>query len=301
MLLPHLLPVRYIGLSRKERNEWEISCEVTMRCVFPATAALLLQLARGVMFGQAEVQAPAAQAAGIEPADLVSKIAEKYGATKQYSFAGDLEVTRKIAGDQPSEVLAKAKVKVAIAPGAKYRLEIENAGKYLYSFLSDGRKRWAYIPTLKKYTEGQAAAAVTSADVDENFEDPRLYPEPEIIDRLSRLAVPILARLAKTAENVYRNGAVLTVLSKKDDRDGQSLMYLTVELATMTVGRMVWVKAISSKGEKVLVRSAINFESFRIDEPIADSEFTFVPPKNAKRTDTLTIPREHGSRLLSKR
>jgi outer membrane lipoprotein-sorting protein len=272
-----------------------------MRRVFPATAALLLQLARGVMFGQAEVQAPPAQPVGIEPADLASKIAEKYGAIKQYSFAGDLVVTRKIAGDQPSEVLVKAKVKVAIAPGAKYRLEIENGGKYPYFFISDGQKRWAYIPTLKKYTEGQAAAAVTIEDVGENLEDPRRYPEPEIIDRLSRRAVPMLAQLAKTAENVYRNGAVLTVLSKKDDRDGQNLMYLTVELATLTVGRMVWVKATPSKGERVLVRSAINFESFRIDEPIADSEFTFIPPKNTKRTDTLTIPRERGSRLLSKR
>jgi outer membrane lipoprotein-sorting protein len=296
------LRVKYTGLWRNERRRVGNlrSGEVAMRCVFPVTAAFLLLLACSVMFGQTDVQAAPAQAVGIDPVDLVNKIAEKYGAAKQYAFAGALEVTRKIAGDQPSDVLVKAKVKLAVAPGGKYRLEIEDGGKFPYSFISDGQKRWAYIPTLKKYTEGQAAAA-TSEDVGENFEDPRLYAEPEIIDRLSRLAIPAIARLAETTEKVYRNGAVLTVLSKKDDRDGQNLMYLTVEPASLTVGRMVWVKATPSKGEKVLVRSAINFESFRIDEPTADSEFTFIPPKNTKRTSTLAIPRERGSRLLSKR
>jgi outer membrane lipoprotein-sorting protein len=298
-----------------------------MRAICSATCFGLMILVRGVTFGQENPVAPkvagpakAASTAGettpdaskangaptgtasADPASLVKNIAEKYAAAKRYGFDGDVAVTRKNAGDERPAVLAKAKVQFVTGSGGKYRLEINNAGKEAsVVYVSDGRTRWVYVPMLKQYSETAAAAGPSNEDAVDLFDDPNGGSESEIVDRFCRLAIPILIRLGKTAENVFRDGNVLTVFSKSDDRGGQHMMYLTALPASMTARQMVWIKSVVVNSEKVLIRSEIKFNSFRAEEPIDDAQFTFVPPTDTTRTDNLVIPRQSEPRASSTR
>jgi outer membrane lipoprotein-sorting protein len=291
-----------------------------MRTICSATCLGLMILVRGVIFGQESPAAPKAAGpataastaaettadapkangapsgtAGADPTSLVKNIAEKYAAAKTYGFDGDVAVTRKIAGDERAAVLAKAKVKFVTGSGGKYRLEINKAGKDAsVVFVSDGQTRWAYAPMLKQYSVNPVPAGPSNEDAAESFDDPNGSSESEIVDRFCQLAIPILMRLGKTAETVFRDGNVLTVFSKNDDRGGQHMMYLTALPAALTARQMVWIKAVMVNGEKVLIRSEIKFNSFRAEEPIDDAEFTFIPPADATRTDNLVIPVENG-------
>ena len=240
----------------------------------------------------------------VKPLDVVNKVAQKCASAKQYIFEGDLDVARK-SGERRMNVLAKAKVKLAIAPRGKFLLRVENA-RSAYLIVSDGQKSWSYVPALNRYTERDAAAA--SEGMNEGLDDPRLLPEMEIINRYSRLVIPALSRVTATAENAFMNGSaavryeggdqgwpVFAVLSSKQ---GQNLMYLTMDPNTLSIGRMAWTRPVSAPG-KVLVRLQVYFSSLRIGEPIVDSEFTFSPPKNAIRVAALRIPGESGSSLLN--
>ena len=224
-----------------------------------------------------------AQKPPIEPGTLARKIAEKCANAKQYEFEGDFELSRK-SGDHPLDVLAKAKVKLAMAPGGKYLLRVDETGKSAYVVVSNGQTTWAYVAGLKKYTMQEAGAAMPSEEPAEGFRDPQLRAKEDLIDEFSRRVVPALARLTETPSSTFMRGAVqlkyegqarawpvLTVLSNTGEQASQSLMYLTLDPTTLTIGRMTWIKPIFSAGGKVLVRLAINFDSFHVGEQIPDS------------------------------
>ena len=113
-----------------------------------------------------------AQDPGPELAALVARIAEKFAAAKQYVFEGNLNVSRK-TGEGPMNSLAKAKIKLAVMPGDKYVLRVENADKTGYVAVSDGQTSWVYSPALKKYTRQEAVAVRTRYDSKESLEDPQ--------------------------------------------------------------------------------------------------------------------------------
>ena len=93
---------------------------------------------------------------------------------------------------------------------------------------------------------------------------------------------------------------VLTVLSKKDDQTSQKLVYLTMDPATLAIGKMIWTAPVSSVGEKVLVRMDVDFDRLGIGEQTADSEFAFTPPPDAKRVDVLPTAGQSAALLLNK-
>jgi thiol-disulfide isomerase/thioredoxin len=248
----------------------------------------------------------------VEPAALAHKIAEKYASAKQYEFEGSFDFSRK-AGEHPMDVLAKAKVKLAMAPGGKYLLRVEDMGKSGYEVVSDGKQVWAYVPALKKYTVHEAAAAVPSADPAEASQDQDQRSKEDIIDEFSRRVVPALGQLSGTPSNTFINGSVqlkyegqarswpvLTVLANTGEQANQSLMYLTVDPTSQTIGRMIWIKPVAGVSPKILLRLAIDFDSFHVGEPIADSEFSFSPPSGAKKVEDLPLPGQDRSFLLNK-
>ncbi len=209
--------------------------------------------------------------------------------------------------------LAKAKVKLAVMPGDKYMLRVENPDKTGYVAVSDGQTNWVYVPALKKYTRQEAVAVRTRYDSKENIEDPQQYPPADIINEFSRRVLPILAGLGDSPTDVFKNGGarvkyegqeyawpVLTVLSKKADQISQKLVYLTMDPATLAIGKMIWTTPVSSTSEKVLVRLDMDFDRLRVGEPTADSEFAFSPPAGAKQVDFLPTVGQNGALLLNK-
>jgi peroxiredoxin/outer membrane lipoprotein-sorting protein len=261
----------------------------------------------------AEVAPPEpAKDPSVELADLVARIAEKFAAGKQYVFDGSLNVSRK-SGEGPMVSLAKAKVKLAVMPGDKYVLRVENADKTGYMAGSDGQTNWVYVPALKKYSRQEAVAVRIRYDSKENLEDPQPDAAADIISEFAHRVVPILAGLGDSPTDVFKNGGarvkyegqeyawpVLTVLSKKTDQISQKLVYLTMDPATLAIGKMIWTTPVSSAGEKVLVRMDVDFDRLRIGEPTADSEFAFSPPPDAKHVDFLPTAGQGGASLLNK-
>jgi thiol-disulfide isomerase/thioredoxin len=254
----------------------------------------------------------AAQNKAVEPTALTHKIAEKYSSIKQYEFEGTFEFSRK-AGEHPMDVLAKAKVKFAMAPGGKYLLRADDMGKSSFVVVSDGKQVWAYVPALKKYTVHEAAAAVPGEDPAEASQDQDQRSKEDIIDEFSRRVVPALARLSGTPANTFINGSVqikyegrayawpvLTVLSNTGEQANQSLMYLTVDPTSQAIGRMIWIKPVAGVSPKILLRLAIDFDSFHVGQPIPDSEFSFTPPAGTKKVEDLPLPGQDRSFLLNK-
>jgi thiol-disulfide isomerase/thioredoxin len=92
----------------------------------------------------------------------------------------------------------------------------------------------------------------------------------------------------------------LTVLSKKADQISQKLVYLTMDPATLAIGKMIWTTPVSATGEKVLVRLDVEFDRLRVGESTADSEFAFSPPAGAKQVDFLPSPGQNAALLLNK-
>jgi outer membrane lipoprotein-sorting protein len=261
------------------------------RIILLAGSAFLL-IPCGLVLGQTGPGSAPDHDAALQPAVLANQIAAKLMSAKQYAFEGEVQVTRKLAGDDPGQILAQAKVKVEIASGGKYRLDVGDGGKSQYLLVSDGETRWSYVPELKRYTESSAASPSGLAD---NEMDPLGISEPELISTLCRQAVPTFLRVTGAAEDVYNNGPILTLVTpKKSDSGSQEILYLTIDPDQVDLKRMIWMTSIASNSSKVLVRSAIVFDDLRIDQPISDSEFAFTPPKNAKRTGDLKIPSQHN-------
>jgi len=240
--------------------------------------------------------AAVAQNAAVSHADLLNRISQRYQEAKQYSFAGDLEIARRSGTEKPKESLLHAKVRLTVAPPAKFVLHVEPAmtPKSSYFLVSDGQKSWTYVPSNKRYTESDASFSPPPDDLEAGLD----LRSKDLAAEFSRRVVDILAGLAKTADVTDLKGSVLMVLSKKNESGRQNMTYLTLDTTTLDIRRMSWLNAMPSEnGDKALVRSDLTFESFRIGEPVNDSDFTFHPPKEAKRVDSLPmIPRKPYAR-----
>jgi outer membrane lipoprotein-sorting protein len=237
--------------------------------------------------------AAVAQNAAVSQADLVKRISQRYQEAKQYSFEGDLEIARRSGTEKPKEPLLHAKVRLTVAPPAKFLLRVEPAmpnTKSSYILVSDGQKNWTYVSSAKRYTESDVSFSPTQHNLEAGLD----LRSQDLAAEFSRRVVDILAGLAVTADVTDLKGSVLMVLSKKDGSGRQNMTYLTLDTATLDLRRMSWLNAIPSEnGDKTLVRSDLAFESFRIGEPINDSDFTFHPPKEAKRVDSLPMIRRN--------
>jgi outer membrane lipoprotein-sorting protein len=234
-----------------------------------------------------------AQNAVVSQADLLNRISQKFQETKQYSFVGDLEIARRSGAEKPKEPLVHTKVRLTVAPPAKFLLRVEPpmpASKSSYVLVSDGQKSWTYVPSNKRYTESNASLAALPADPEAGLD----LRSKDLAAEFSRRVVTILAGLAETAEVTDLKGSVLMVLSKKSEGGLQNMTYLTLDTATLDIKRVSWMNASPAEnGDKALVRSDLTFESFRIGGPVNDSDFTFQPPKEAKRVDSLQINRRN--------
>ena len=243
---------------------------------------------------------------------VIQDVAAKCESATEYAFEGDMEVAGQ-NGSQPGKLLAKARVTYAVAASGKYFLRVEGINKDEYVLVSDGQKSWAYVPKLKQYTAEEAAAVVSGDDEDEeDSSGSGSDQEHDLTETFVHLVIPTLAGMAKTAAIADSNGygdvkfegkkekwPVVRVVSREDKQQGRNRVDLTVDPATLNIGRMLWANSRVSNHQKVLIQMTMNFTSFRVGEKLPDSTFVFEPPKKAKLVDTVPIPGQTGSFLLN--
>jgi peroxiredoxin/outer membrane lipoprotein-sorting protein len=253
------------------------------------------------------------QDTAFDPRVPIKALSEKCRNAKQYSFEGDLQLDGQ-KGERAGRTLTSAHVKLEIAPGGKYLLEISRPEKQEYLLISNGQKSWVYVPALKQYTEEESGAAnVESETGDEEAAENPSDEERDLADAFSHLLIPVLGRMYSTAEALevigvsearYEGEKVrwpsIRYISKPDERSGRDLVELTINPDTLAVARMAWTNMTKPNGEKLLLRTTIRFSSFQVGGPIDESDFVFTPPKKVKLVESVPIPGRSGSFLLNK-
>ncbi|MGJ5818740.1 redoxin domain-containing protein [Paludibaculum fermentans] len=236
----------------------------------------------------------------------IKNVAIRAERAKRYLMEGTL-VLEGQRGNNASRMLSKAKFKLASGPQGKSFLRIEAEEKDEYQLISNGQKSWAFVPKLKQFTEEEGAPLDNEEAAGDSDN------ERDLAETFTRMVVPGLASMFKTAESADQNGVaavkfegrkekwpLLRVMSKEHQRDGRTYIEMAVQPETMDIGHMVWANTRSSEGERTLIRMTLELTSFRWDDAVPDSTFEFAPPKNAKRVDAVPIPGQTGSLLLNK-
>jgi peroxiredoxin/outer membrane lipoprotein-sorting protein len=245
-----------------------------------------------------------ASAATPDVQKTIQSIGERCRGAHEYVFEGELVLSGR-RGTEPGRVLSQSKVRLAMAPGGKFYLRIEAAGKDAYVLVSNGQKSWAYVPKLKQYTE-EEAAVLEGGDDEEGASD----SERDLAETFVRMVVPALAKIDQEpqAADIHGEAAVrfdnrketwplLRVLSKPGSDKSQSLTQVAVDPETLAIGRMVYSTALRDSGKSV-VQMALDFTHFEIG-PVEESAFEFTAPKGVKLVETVPIPGQTGSTLLN--
>jgi outer membrane lipoprotein-sorting protein len=254
---------------------------------------------------------PAAAQSETPDAAWMARAIEAKCAVRQYTFDAAIELARK-RGEDSREMVASFKVKLAIAPEGKFLLWVSEKDRLVYVISSDGRNTWAFMPDLNRYVRLNAGDADIAPDPDDIFlngiedgdRDPVLC---------SKLVIPILARLARGSELMEmtrlaevkirgedRQLPVLTVLSPKNERAGQSLTDVVVDPETLDIVEMDWTRSAGAGEEQQFVVLRAEFENLRLGEPLPASYFVFNPPGDAQLVDELPAPGLDGSRFVDK-
>jgi peroxiredoxin/outer membrane lipoprotein-sorting protein len=251
-----------------------------------------------------------AQDASFDFRKALHTLAAKCESAKEYTFEGDLELAGQ-RGSVPGKILTKAKIKMAVSEPGKYLLRVEPLGRDEYLLVSDGQKSWAYVPKLKQYTE-QESASVVDAGEDEEGSGGGSDDERDLAETWAHLVIPTLSRVEQNTqtaiagsgevkyEGVKQKWPIVRALSARDEKGGLNLTDVTLDPATLNVGRLVWSNVSYSDGEKLVIRLTVDFSSLQIGEKIPDSTFTFDPPKKSKLVDAVPIPGQTGSFLINK-
>lgn len=260
--------------------------------------------------GAALIHVAAAQGTGPDAASVAKAIEAKYAAAEQYTFDATLELARK-SGEESWEVVANYKFKVAVAPEGKYLLWVSEKNQLEYLIVSDGRDAWAYMPGLNKYARLGAVDPYPISDPEDIFlngvgDDNR---DPILC---SKLVLPILTRLTRhaaltemgrvaevTIAGEDRQLPILSVLSEKDEHEGQILTDIVLDPETLDLVQVEWTRSAISGEDQRFASLKIKFEKLRIGDPIPASYFTFSPPGDAELVNELPIPGLHGSALLN--
>ncbi len=239
-----------------------------------------------ILFIRSMGGAALAQDVTLTPTDVANKISTKFAAAEQYRFEGDIEIAKRSGSEKPREAVIKTKVKVALSAPQKYVVRVENDTPS-YVLMSDGKRTWAFAPTLNSYVERDATRFALSGDPNNGLELGSKTGRDLAVE-FSCLVVPILANLSKSIEAVTVKGSQLTIISKKDGRGRQNLTTVLFDPLTFDIKRLIWMNAVPVQdGDKALVRSDLTFSSFQVGAQIQDIEFTFHPPKDARRVESL--------------
>src|ERR1035437_5748813 len=245
----------------------------------------------------------------LNAAKLVQDLAARCAAPQAYSFDAQVQVEGWKSGGTP-RLLAAGKTSFAGGPEARYSLRLEPLNKDPYVLVGNGQKSWAYVPSLKKYTETEAAASggALGDDEDSSAGD----DERDLTEVFTRALVPELARLATTTEAADIHGystvkyqgkkqswPVLRAVSKADRDGSRDVTEVTLDPESFAIGRVLIARVSVEKGERTIVRAIFECSSFRLGG-VPDSTFEFEPPKKTQLVEAVPIPGQSGSFLVNR-
>jgi peroxiredoxin/outer membrane lipoprotein-sorting protein len=262
--------------------------------------SLLCVFAAGVL---AEPQAP--QPAPFSVVQKLQAISKKYGAAKRYEFTGDMVIDGLEPNARVATPIGEAKVEVAFGEDGRYLFKIHPKRAAEYVTVCDGQKTWTFVPSKKQYMVEESA----SDDADASVEQPD-SADDNMVEQYARAVVSTLKNLyssARTAgfygyDSLKINGEkgkwpVIRVESKNALAGNGVSAELVFDPDTLAIGRMVIANVQTNGGQRVTVRSWLQFDHFTVGD-VPDDRFTFDAPKNAKLVEELQIPGQTGVALV---
>lgn len=250
-----------------------------------------------------------AQPASLDAPAIVKELAKRCKEAKRYVWEGDVSVELQL-GDLPLVKYTEGSVRIASGEWGRRYVSVRGEGSEPYITACNGEKQWSYVPSKKQYCEEDGG----DLDVSEagEFADLDIRDKTTLAGLIGRGLFNMLTALPDrpyamdvhgTAELRYEKKRVkwpvIRLLSPRDETGGRSMVELTLDPATMTLGRFEWRGASYKNKQRMLIRITVNVGKFQMDE-VPDSVFTFVPPEKAKRVDDLALPGQSTAVMLNK-
>ena len=165
--------------------------------------------------------------------------------------------------------------------------------------VSDGKTTWEYIGMRHQYTKKPASSDATA---------PASFLPTDYVDRYRHLAEKAgEARLLREETLSFEGKEVLCQVlevqfvpgaESKQSSETPHTFWIAKESALVL--QEMWDGKIDMMGAEAKTRTRIVYKSIRINQPLAEALFTFVPPTNAKEVDTFSIPKASSRSLPSK-
>ena len=165
--------------------------------------------------------------------------------------------------------------------------------------VSDGKTTWQYTAMRHQYTKKPVAP---DASV------PAPFLPTDYVNRYRHLAEKATeARLLRQETLLFEGKGVLCQVLEvqfmpgaeaKQSSDAPHTFWIAKK--TALVLQEVWESRMDMMGAEGKIRTEIAYKSIRINQPIDDALFTFIPPPNAKEVETLSTPQASSRPLQNK-
>ena len=243
--------------------------------------------------GKATPQASYTMPEGVAPKakELLESVGHAYGDCSSYQFEGASAMA--MSAQEVHQNVAVPFRLAAVKP-SKVRAEIMNP-QMSYVTVSDGSETWAYVPQIGQYTRKQA---VPLGDAATNAQLGAMLASGTPIQRYLSPTDGLLAARLLGDSKVKVNGSTVmchVVQAQYQAPDnGQVQMSpntFWIDPATHLVVRdSLQMKMTNQNGMPVRLDAVTTYRIARINQPVADSLFTFTPPASAKLVDQIDVP-----------
>jgi outer membrane lipoprotein-sorting protein len=213
--------------------------------------------------------------------ELLKEVSQVYKNLKSYHFEGVMVIESKANGVQWK--MDTTMVAAAVKPD---KIRVEMMGILM---VSSGQTKWVYIPDLKQYSQN-ALVKVGERHLS-------LFALYEV-GRYEHIAERVKAAriLGQEAVEVQGKSIDCTVVQVEYDPlgIGQPLRTFWIDKARHIVLRES-LKIESSPINPIDVKQTFIFTIAKVNEPIPDSLFVFIPPEGAKEVKELSFPSFPGT------
>ena len=191
---------------------------------------------------------------------------------------------------------------------ARSLVKVQPANGEEYWMISDGKKRWSYLPGKKQYSEEEAAGF--TQDGEEEPEERGSDAPPT--EQFAWKAIPKIADLLKRAQGLnatktatlkLAEGKVtwpaIDIQDKPEANGNVTVAELVMSPDRPVAGRLTWAEFHKTSAGRSTLRVSVQFNEFSLGEALPNDLFTFEPPKKAKLVEDLVIPGQPGSALIN--
>jgi len=217
------------------------------------------------------------------------------GAQKYRTLHTVTEMTMEVSQENGPAIKTTIGATLDRALPAKSRMEMKGG----FTVVSDGDVMWMYYPAARQYTKtaavpsptglpgmGMPAGGIAMPDVaalqDSLFRNARTLSETTLdIDGRPRPCWVVELRPDLSAIPSLRNSPLA---------DGVITLWIDKEIGISLQYEMSFTMAVPRQNTSARMVMRSTTTSLQIDEPLADSLFTFVPPADAKEVSTLFTP-----------